>query len=186
MRHLNLLAGMAALALVAGPAAGSGPATLNKCIDARGKVTYSNLPCRNARETRAIEIDPAPPAAPVRAAPVETQAMPAAVQPPPVQSAPLVQPAPAVAVPVQRPPAPPRAAPASREPATLKLETRSVPAKPVARTSARQCDALTDKLGRVFDTMDAARRKGYTQEQMNAWNQEIKDLERKKQQAGCF
>jgi hypothetical protein len=180
MRHLNLLAGMATLALLAGPAAGAGPATLNKCIDARGKVTYSNLPCRNARETRAIEIDPAPPA-PARAAPVETQAMPA-----PVQPAPLVQPAPAVTAPVQRPPAPPRAAPAAREPATLKLETRSVPAKPVARTSARQCDALTDKLGRVFDTMDAARRKGYTQEQMNAWNQEIKDLERKKQQAGCF
>jgi hypothetical protein len=181
MRHLNLLAGIVALALVAGPAAGAGPATLNKCIDARGKVTYSNLPCRNARETRAIEIDPAPPPAPVRAAPVQTHAMPA-----PVQPAPLAQPAPAVTAPVQRPPAPPRAAPATREPATLKLETRSVPAKPVARTSARQCDALTDKLGRVFDTMDAARRKGYTQEQMNAWNQEIKDLERKKQQAGCF
>jgi hypothetical protein len=175
MRQLNLLAGMAALALVAGPAAGEGPATLNKCIDARGKVTYSNLPCRNARETRAIEIDPAPPPAPVRAAPVQTQAMPAPAQP-----------APAMTVPVLRPPAPPHAAPAAREPATLKLETRSVPAKPVARTSARQCDALTDKLGRVFDTMDAARRKGYTQEQMNAWNQEIKDLERKKQQAGCF
>lgn len=175
MRHLNLLAGMAALALVAGPAAGSGPATLNKCIDARGKVTYSNLPCRNARETRAIEIDPAPPPAAVRAAPVQTQAMPAPVQP-----------APAVTAPVQRPPAPPAAAPAARKPATLKLETRSVPTKPVARTSARQCDALTDKLGRVFDTMDAARRKGYTQKQMNAWNQEIKDLERKKQQAGCF
>ena len=185
MRPLNLLAGMATLALLVGPAAGAGPATLNKCIDARGKVTYSNLPCRNARETRAIEIDPAPPT-PVRAAPVQIQSMPVPVQPAPVPPAPVVEPAPAVAPPVQRPPAPPLAAPAAREPATLKLETRSVPAKPVARTSARQCDALTDKLGRVFDTMDAARRKGYTQEQMNAWNQEIKDLERKKQQAGCF
>jgi len=173
MRHLNLLAGMATLALLVGPAAGAGPATLNKCIDARGKVTYSNLPCRNARETRAIEIDPAPPPAPVRAAPVQTQVIP-------------VQPTPAVTAPVQRPPAPPRAAPASREPAKLKLETRSIPAKPIARTSARQCDVLTDKLGHVFDTMDAARRKGYTQKQMDAWNQEIKDLERKKQQAGCF
>ena len=34
--------------------------------------------------------------------------------------------------------------------------------------------------------MDEARRKGYTQAQMNKWNQEIKALKRKKQQSGCF
>ena len=144
------------------PTDASAQATLNKCLDAQGKVTYSNLPCRNARETRTVEIDPAPPPARVRSAPVR------------VESA--------------KPTAPVR----SNETATLRLETQRTPGginttgQPAARLSARQCDALTDKLGRVFDKMDQARRKGYTQEKMNAWNQEVKDLERKKQQSGCF
>ncbi|HWR77600.1 MAG TPA: DUF4124 domain-containing protein [Thiobacillus sp.] len=147
------------------PTGASAQATLNKCLDAQGKVTYSNLPCHNARETRKVEIDPAPTPAPARSAPVQ------------------VEPA---------RPAAPKAAAGSDETATLRLETQRTPGginttgKPAARASARQCDTLTDKLGRVFDKMDAARRKGYTQEQMNAWDQEVKDLERKKQQAGCF
>jgi hypothetical protein len=157
MRHLNLLAGIAALALVA--SASAEPPTLNKCTDAEGRITYSNLPCRDARETRTVEIDPAPPPAPARPAPAR------------------VEPA---------RPAAPKAAARSSEPATLRLETQRTTGKPAARLSASQCDTLTDKLGRVFDKMDLARRKGYTQEQMNAWNQEAKDLERKKKQSGCF
>jgi hypothetical protein len=77
-------------------------------------------------------------------------------------------------------------APNASETATLRLETQRTTGKPAARASTSQCDTLTDKLGRVFDKMDAARRKGYTQEQMNAWDQEVKALERKKQQSGCF
>jgi hypothetical protein len=138
------------------PTGASAQATLNKCIDAQGKVTYSNLPCRNAREARTLEIDPIPPPAPARSAPVR------------VESA--------------KPTAPVR----SNETATLRLETQRTTGKPAARASMSQCDTLTDKLGRVFDKMDAARRKGYTQEQMNAWDQEVKALERKKQQSGCF
>ncbi|MBU1394854.1 MAG: DUF4124 domain-containing protein [Gammaproteobacteria bacterium] len=138
------------------PAGASAQATLNKCIGAEGKITYSNLPCRNAREARKVEIDPAP---------TPDQARPA---PAPVEPA-------------------PKAVPPSNETATLRLDTQRTTGKPAARAaSGRQCDALTDKLGRVFDKMDAARRKGYTQDQMNAWDQEVKDLERKKQQSGCF
>jgi hypothetical protein len=138
----------------------SAQTTLNKCIDAQGKVTYSNLPCRNARETRKVEIDPAPLPDPVRAQPVQA-------------------PAPARPVPSQ-------AAASRKETATLRFDTQRTTGKPATRVSARQCDTLTDKLGRVFDKMDTARRKGYTQEQMNAWNAEAKELERKKQQFGCF
>ena len=149
-----------ALALLALPAllstGASAQATLNKCIDAQGRITYSNLPCRNAREARKVEIDPAPLPEPVR-----------------------VQPAPPA-------PAAPKAASRAKETATLRLETQRTTGKPAARLSARQCDALTDKLGRVFDKMEQARRKGYTQEQMNTWNQEVKDLERQKRQSGCF
>jgi hypothetical protein len=145
------------------PAGAAAQATLNKCIDAEGKVTYSNLPCRNAQEARKVEIDPAPLADPVRA-----QAVP--VQAPPVSA----------------PPAPPKAKVRAEEPAPIRLETRASTRQPAARASVRQCDALSDKLGRVFDKMDAARRKGYTQEQIDAWNLEIKELERKKQQSGCF
>jgi hypothetical protein len=138
------------------PAGASAQATLNKCIDAAGKITYSNLPCRNSRETRKVEIDPAPTLDPARPAPVPVE------------------------------PEATKATPPSKETATLRLDTQRTTGKPAARVSARQCDALTDKLGHVFDKMDQARRKGYTQQQMNAWNLEVQDLERKKQQSGCF
>ncbi|MHB1144080.1 MAG: DUF4124 domain-containing protein [Thiobacillus sp.] len=133
--------------------------SLNKCIDTEGRITYSNLPCRNARETRAVKIDPAPLPDPVRAQPVQAQ---------PDQ------------------PDVPKPEGSAREPAPIRLETRRTTGKPATRASASQCDTLTDKLGRVFDKMDAARRKGYTQKQMDEWNLEVKELERKKQQSGCF
>ena len=148
------------------PSGASAQATLNKCIDAEGKVTYSNLPCRNAREARKVDIDPAPAPEPARAQPVQTQA----------PSTPAVS----------------KAAASDNEPAPIRLEARRAlkginPSEtPAARASARQCDTLSDKLGRVIDKMDQARRKGYTQPQMDKWNLEVKDLERKKQQSGCF
>jgi len=54
--RIALLTACLAALLAHGAAADS----LNKCIDAQGKITYSNLPCRNAREARKLEIDPAP------------------------------------------------------------------------------------------------------------------------------
>jgi hypothetical protein len=141
------------------PAAATAQASLNKCIDAEGKVTYSNLPCRNARETRAVAIDPAPLPDPVRAQPAAGKPVAPAERKPDASATP---------------------------PAPIKLETRSVPSKPVSRASPSQCDALTEKLGKALDKMDQARRKGYTQAEMDGWNQEVKDLERKKQQSGCF
>jgi hypothetical protein len=80
-------------------------------------------------------------------------------------------------------PGPPAAAPKS---AGLRLDTQRTAGKPATQASKRQCDAIADKLGSVLDKMDQARRKGYTQEQVNTWNEEIQALERKKQQAGCF
>ena len=63
-----------ALALLALPAllstGASAQATLNKCIDAQGRITYSNLPCRDAREARKVEIDPVPLPDPARPAPL--------------------------------------------------------------------------------------------------------------------
>jgi hypothetical protein len=138
------------------PTGVSAQATLNKCIDTEGRVTYSNLPCRNARETRALKIDPAPLPDPVRAQPVQAS------------------------------PAVPKPEHGASAPAPVRLDTQRSAGKPAPRASARQCDTLTDKLGRVFDKMDQARRQGYTQKQMDEWNQDVKDLERKKQQSGCF
>ncbi|MDA8127304.1 MAG: DUF4124 domain-containing protein [Betaproteobacteria bacterium] len=154
---MRSLIGLAAvLAVTLAPQADA--ATLNKCIDAKGEVTYSNLPCRNAREVRTLEVDPAPPA--------DTPARPAAERASPGSAA-------------------TDAAPRRKEPAAPRAEPRRISEKSAA-ASMRRCDTLTDKLGRVFDTMDRARRSGYTQKQMDAWNLEAKDLERKKQQAGCF
>lgn len=150
MRRLIVLPGLIALALATGAHAG----TLNKCIDAKGRVTYSNLPCTNAREARTVEVDPAP----------------TPEQPPGPQAG--------------QPPAP---GPAPRPaPAVIHLEKQRTTGAAASRSASRQCDALTDKLGRLFDRMDEARRKGYTQQQMDAWGREAKELERKKANAGCF
>ncbi len=195
MRHAIVLTGLIALALAASAEA----ATLNKCIDANGEVTYSNLPCRGAREVKRVEIDPPPP--PPKPAPVTAAPQPVpAPQPslPQTQPAPQAAPAPAQPVMPQAAPAPmppkpaaplPPAVPATPDPGpkpspTVITPTRTRP--PAARAAASECDTLTDKLGRVFDKMDQARRKGYTQEQMDKWNLEVKDLEQKKQQSGCF
>jgi len=159
-------------------------ASLNKCLDVYGKVTYSNIPCKDANQVRKVEIDPAPPVprvAPITAPPkVE---VPVYVMP---EKSPELGPAdgikstsgfttisPRTAKPVSLPP---------DKKAVVKLETFGAPKK----HSQNTCDTLTDKLGLVLDKMDAARRKGYTQKQMDEWNLEIKSLEHKKQQTGCF
>jgi len=184
------------------PSLVSAQATLNKCIDAGGKVTYSNLPCRNAQEVRKVEIDPTPPPKPVvrpqavqmqppppaPAAPAATPVAPTPAAAPPAPSAPVVLPAPAMPLTprVHVTPAAPKAPVITIEPAPKYIEAQPSTVKPAARLSASQCDALTEQLGRVFDKMDSARRVGATQEQMNTWNEEVKELERKKQQSGCF
>lgn len=154
------------------PAVAGAQATLNKCIDAHGAVTYSNLPCRDAREVRKVEIDPAPPvpAAAPKAAPAVTSTQPAKV-----------------AAPVKTAPSAPPSKPAPSAPA-IRLEPQSASRKPtVLAPSAGQCEILSEQLGRLLDKMDQASRKGSASPaQMKAWNEEIRELERKKQQSACF
>lgn len=138
------------------PAIAMAQATLNKCIDAQGLVTYTNKPCTNARETHKVEIDPAP-------------------QP----DRPLIET-------TQAPTAKPIEAPSARKP-SITLDQGMVPrTEKAASPSTKKCDDLSDKLGRTLDKMDHARRQGYTLGQMNKWNEEVRVLERKKQQSGCF
>lgn len=152
-------------------------ASLNKCVDVYGKVTYSNLPCKGANEVRKVEIYPAPPvppALPVNPPSLPTTMLPASPKPDvPVYVIPEKNPAVSIPKSGTTPP---------EKKATIKFETLGGPKK----QSQNNCDTLSDKLGLVLDKMDAARRKGYTQKQMDDWNSEIKSLERKKQQAGCF
>lgn len=155
-------------------------ASLNKCVDAYGKVTYSNLPCKGANEVRKVEIDPAPPVPP---APLAIPANPSTL-PTTVLTAPPNSEVPVYVMPEKNPVVsiPKSAAPPLEKKAAIKFETLGGPKK----QSQNNCDTLTDKLGSVLDKMDAARRKGYTQKQLDGWNSEIKALESKKQQAGCF
>ena len=151
-------------------------ASLNKCVDEYGKVTYSNLPCKGANAVRKIEIDPAPP---VPAVPVNPPVMPTVVLPAP----PKIE-GPGYVMPEKNPVVltPKSGASPQEKKAAIKFETLGGPKK----QSQNTCDTLTDKLGLVLDKMDGARRKGYTQKQLDGWNSEIKLLEHKKQQAGCF
>lgn len=176
---INVLAAM--LSLAAGSAHA---ASLNKCVDAYSKVTYSNLPCKGANEVRKIEIDPAPPVPPP--APVVVQPkveVPVYVMPDNFPGPGTIFSAPPGPVypPATEPTSRPKPSPLDKK-ATIKFETLGGPKK----QSQNTCDTLTDKLGLVLDKMDAARRKGYTSKEMDKWNLDIKALERQKQQAGCF
>lgn len=151
------------------PAGASAQPTLNKCIDAEGRITYSNLPCRNAREMRKVEIDPAPPADAVRAAP--PRQLPANIPPAAAQPAKRDAPRPGLVI-----------EPSSK----FQIEPPQEAGKAPQHASAAECDALADKLGQVLDKMDQARRRGFTKAQMDDWNQEIQTLEQQKQQSGCF
>ncbi len=140
------------------PAIAAAQATLNKCIDAQGAVTYSNKPCSKAQEVKKIDIDPAPVPDRPRVVPVQMEATQSVV--------PKNDPSPA--------------------PDTRHLKLQSSSGKPAQNGSAKKCETLSNTLGRVLDKMDQARRKGYTLEQMNKWNEEVRDLERQKQQSSCF
>lgn len=135
-------------------------ATLNKCTDARGLVTYTNKPCVNAHEVRKLEIDPAPVPDRPRA-----EAAPVQASKPAIPATELTKPS-----------------------GSVQIDMRKTAAgKPVLEKSAGgQCDILSDQLGRILDKMDQARRKGYTQAQMDKWNEQTRELERKKQQSACF
>jgi hypothetical protein len=183
MQHLIVRIAAIAASMVA-PAIEA--AALNKCIDAQGQVTYSNLPCRNAREVRKVEIDPppkpdlapAPAPVPAKAAAPQPLALPRSAASPQIEAKPQAAPLPAAVPPAIGAP------PASSQ--GLPTAAPQKPAKSSIRLTARQCDSLTDQLGKVLDQMDQTRRSGYTQQQMDAWEQEIQDIESKKQQSGCF
>lgn len=163
------------------PATAGAQATLNKCIDAHGGVTYSNLPCKNAREVQRIEVDPAaptPPAAsPAPPNPQPPTAAPATRSAPPPPVSPPASKAPKAASPAPATPSTPPAARAPRAPA---------PAAAPALGTRPQCERISAQLGEVLDKMDQARRQGASASQMDAWNDQIRELERKKQQTGCF
>ena len=187
------------------PAGAAAQATLNKCIDAEGRVTYSNLPCRGARDVQKLEIDPPPvspprapapatPPAPPPAAPVPAPATGPATVPPSVPQAAErpSTPGPVEPAPSPVPPRAPAAVPVAPLPATSP-PARATPqpappqaARPTAVVTPRTCDALSEQLGRVLDKMDAARGKGVSPQQQDAWSKEIQALERKKTEAGCF
>jgi hypothetical protein len=111
-------------------------------------------------------------------APAPTAAVPAA----PVIPAP--EPVPELLPPVPLTPPPQPAGEIRISPA--QKEINRAQKKPVTPLSARQCDTLTEQLGRVFDNLDQSRRKGADPGQVEVWNKEIQELERRKQQAGCF
>jgi hypothetical protein len=62
----------------------------------------------------------------------------------------------------------------------------ATPAKAPAVAQRQQCERLTSETSALLDRMDQARRKGEDAGQMDAWNREVRELERKKQDSGCF
>ncbi len=171
------------LAALLVPATAGAQSALNKCIDARGGVTYSNLPCKNAREVQKVEVDPAPPTPPAPSpapakAPLPDAAPATRSAPAPVPA--LSAPASKASRPASTAPVPPSTPPAVRSPRT------PAPTAAPAPGANQQCERLSAQLGEVLDKMDQARRQGASPAQMDAWDQQARELERKKQQTGCF
>lgn len=80
MRTLFVLALFAAAPVTA--------ATLNKCIDENGEITYTNLACAKTQAAKKIELDPPPPPEPPRTIWVPVQVAPTPIQNPVGQAAP--------------------------------------------------------------------------------------------------
>ena len=155
MRTLSLLLCSAAC-LLSLPA----QATLYKCQDGSGKVTYTNLSCDKSglKETRIIP--PAPP-------PAE-----------PVASLPAAKKSEAASESVSDEKQP--AKPGKKQGGTSLQLIKS------QESSDKKCAKLNDTLGNTMDEMDAARRKGYTAKQEAEWNAKLKKIQADKNKLGCF
>ncbi len=131
-------------------------ATLYKCMDHAGKITYTNLPCdKNGLKESGIIPPPPPPAdTPVSA---------------PQDKAPVA--------------GKPSGKSTDKPPASNSV---SVQLHAPQQSSGEKCVRLDDTIGQVMDEMDEARRKGYTLQQEAAWKARIKKLQAEKNKHGCF
>lgn len=151
---LHLICTAAALAAL--PA----QATLYKCQDAAGNITYTNLPCDKSglKETKIIP-PPPPPAEPVIGKPAAKKTA-----------------EPTEAVSSEKQLAKPDKKPDSTSLQLIKSQ----------EASDKKCAKLNDALGKTMDEMDAARRQGYTARQEAEWNAKLKKLQADKNKHGCF
>ncbi len=135
-------------------------ATLYKCQDVAGQITYTNLPCDKTGLKETKIIPPAPP-----------PAEPFAGMPPTKRT---VEPSEAVSEKKQV--AKPEMKPSSTSLQLIKSQ----------EASEKKCAKLNDALGKTMDEMDTARRQGYTAKQEAEWNARLKKLQADKNKLGCF
>ena len=131
-------------------------AGLFKCTDQAGKVTYTNLPCAKMGLT-------------------ETKVIP----PPPL--------------PAQHG----KSAPVAAEKASItdsaaenhvrtQKKGKPVRAAQPQESNNKKCAKLRDRMGRIMDQMDAARRHGYTAKQETDWDNKLRQLQAEKNRLDCF
>lgn len=149
-------------------------ATLLKCTDAKGNVTYTNAPCAKAGLKEAAVIPPPPPPALDKPARIpEIARAPVAVKAPetvikvPETAKPAVEKIPAAGT------------PKNQDMASLKL-MKSMQA------GDDKCAKVNAAMGRIMDEMDAARRQGTPVDADAARNESLKNLQADKNRLGCF
>ncbi len=54
------------------------------------------------------------------------------------------------------------------------------------QSNSDACNRLNEEVGRTMDEMDAARTQGGSQKKQSGWNEQLKQLQAKKSQLGCF
>ncbi len=132
-------------------------ADLFKCTDQAGKVTYTNLPCAKMGLTETKVIPPPPPLPVQRGKPASAAAEKASI----ADSA------------------------AENRPGTRKKEKPARAAHP-QESNNKKCAKLRDRMGRIMDQMDAARRHGYTAKQETDWDNKLRQLQAEKNRLDCF
>lgn len=154
MRTLSILV-LTAASLISLPV----HATLYKCQDAAGKITYTNLPCDKSGLKETKIIPPAPPPA---------------------------EPAPAKAKPAKADTASEADSAEKRSSTSEKKSGTSLQLIKSQESNEKKCNRLNEQLGKTMDEMDAARRQGYTPKQEAEWNAKLKKLQADKNKHGCF
>jgi len=142
-------------------------ANLLKCTDAKGNVTYTNMPCAKAGLKEAAVIPPPPPPALDKPARLpETAKLPETIK------------LPETAKPVSEK-MPAAGAPKIRDTASPQLMKSML-------AGDDKCARVNAAMGKILDEMDTARRQGISIEADAARNESLKNLQADKNRLGCF
>ncbi len=141
-------------------------ATIFKCLDKAGQVTYTNAGCDKSGMSEAKILSAPPPPAIDAPKPGKTESR-------------IITPAPKAADVANTP-----TQAVSQRHATAQLSKAQVQKTPPPASA--NCAILNNQLGQVMDEMDAARHENVLSGQVAEWDSRLAQLQSEKSKLGCF